>query len=57
MKRAYSDLVTWFAKVAGVVGDVGLAVVIVMLLPLVLVVVGAPIALLVRGILAIVERF
>ena len=48
---------TWFAKVASVVGDVGLAVGLVLLLPLVLVVVGAPVVLLVRVILAVVQRF
>ena len=41
---------------AGVLGDVGLAVMLVLLLPVVLVVVGAPVVLLVRAILAVVER-
>ena len=48
---------TWIAKTTEVLCDLGLAVVIVMVLPLVLVVLGAPVVLLVRAILAVVERF
>ena len=48
---------TRFAKAASVIGDLGLAVILVLLLPVVLIVVGAPVVLLVRGILAVVERF
>jgi hypothetical protein len=48
---------TRFTRAAGVIGDVGLAVILVLLLPLVLIIVGAPVVLLVRGILAVVERF
>ena len=47
---------TWFAKTAGVLGDVGLAVALALLVPVVIVVIGAPVVLLVRAILAIVER-
>jgi hypothetical protein len=48
---------TWIAQATEALGDLGLAVVIVMVLPLVLVVLGAPVVLLVRVILAVVERF
>ena len=56
-RAGWSHLVTWFVKAAGVVGELGLAVLMVMLVPLALVVIGAPVALLVRAILEIVERF
>ena len=48
---------TWFVKTARVAGDVGLAVGLVLLVPVVIVVVGAPVVLFVRAILAVVERF
>jgi hypothetical protein len=48
---------TWFAKAAGVLGDVGLAVLLVLLVPLVIVIAGAPVVLLVRGILAVAAQF
>ena len=48
---------TWIAKATEALCDLGLAVVIVMVLPLVLVVLGAPLVLLVRAILSVVERF
>jgi hypothetical protein len=49
--------VTWFAKAGSVVGDLGLAVGLVLLVPLVLVIVGAPVVLIVRALLELVERF
>ena len=47
----------WIAKTAGVLGDVGLAVALVLLVPVVIVALGAPVVLLVRTILAVIERF
>ena len=44
-------------KTASLLGDLGLAVVFAMLLPLLFVIVGAPVVLLVRAILAIAQRF
>jgi len=41
---------------AGVAGDIGLAVGLVLLLPVVVVAVGAPVVLFVRAILAVVDR-
>jgi len=42
---------------AGVLGQLGLAILLVLMLPLVLVVAGAPVVLLVRAIIALAERF
>ena len=46
-----------WGRAAAVLGDVGLAVGIAMMVPLVVIVLGAPVVLLVRAILAIAERF
>ncbi len=48
---------TWFAKAGSVANDVGLAVGLVLLLPAVIIVVGAPVVLFVKAILAVVELF
>jgi len=47
---------TWTEKAAGAIGDLGFAVLLVLMLPLGLVVVGAPLVLVVWAILAIVSR-
>jgi hypothetical protein len=47
----------WTGRALAVLGNVGLAVIVVMALPLVIVILGAPLALLVRAILELVERF
>jgi hypothetical protein len=49
--------VTWFAKAGSVIGDIGLAVGLVLLAPLVLVIVGAPVVLIVRALVELIERF
>lgn len=45
---------TWLEKAAGALGDLGFAMLVVLALPLGLLVIGAPVALLVRAILELV---
>jgi hypothetical protein len=45
---------TWFETAAGALGDLGFAILLALLLPIALMIIGAPLALLVRAILEIV---